>query len=164
MSTGTYTEMISFSLLWVEEAISWRFHRWCLTCKFMKLAKDKNWLCIPMETSIVERSSQALRILIGSLDNLFWLAVENGNNTNYAYYKSSLWGTCGEDQRMRIWKTKQNQQISELASSSEFYFLKNHLKSWCIYTNDASIEENILETAHLKLPSEPVFKATQEIY
>lgn len=114
-----------------------------------------------METSIMEWSPQALRILIGSFDNLFWLAVENETNTNYVYCKSSLWSTCGKDQRMRIWKTKQKQQKqqkSELVSSSEFYFLKNHLKNWCIYTNDALFEENILENAYLKLPSEPVCK------
>lgn len=52
-------------------------------------------------------------------------------------------------------KDKTRQQKSELASSSEFYFSKYHLKRLCVYTNDATITENILGNARLKLPSEP---------
>lgn len=40
-----------------------------------------------------------------------------------------------------------------------FYFLKYHLKRFCIYMDDATtVVKNILENAHLKLPSEPVCK------
>lgn len=135
-------------------------HGWNVTYKFTKTGQGPEW------TLYLCRNEHNAVIITGP-QNFLWQFGEHGLS----------W--CGRQKQILnmllqiiavkyVWARLENENLkdkrkSELASSSEFYFLKYHLKRLWVYTNDATITETILGNAHLKLPSEPVGKVLKTL-
>lgn len=82
-STGTYTEMISFS--WLKRRRGYqlkvpvRTYRWHLTCTLMKTGQGPELTLYPHRNEYNAVIFTGSQNFVGSLDNAGWLAVEDRN-------------------------------------------------------------------------------------